>query len=76
MGRTCWIIFKGKYTEIPKYVKHTIVKFKQRKKDDIIYQTLFNSNNLRKTIAYNLGVSINALPENLREKPNLKKETW
>lgn len=70
------LIFEGKYIEIPKHAKHSITKFRQRKKDDIIYQTLFNSDKLRETMAYNLGVSTNALPENLREKPNLKKETW
>ncbi len=70
------LIFEGKYSEIPEYIKHIITKFENRLKDDIIHQTLFNSEELKKKLAFNLGITIKQLPKELRSKPNKNKEIW
>lgn len=70
------LIFDGKYSEIPKQVKATIIKASNRSKDDIIYQTLFNSLELKEKLANDLGIRILDLPKELRSKPNKIKETW
>jgi len=69
-------IIEGKYSKIPEYAKNIIVRFKNRKRDDIIYQTIFNSEGLREKLADTLEVRMVDLPKELREKPKLKLETW
>ena len=70
------LIFEGKYSEIPKYLKHIIIKASNRSKDDIIHQTLFNSLELKEKLANDLGIRILDLPTELRSKPNKIKEIW
>jgi len=70
------LIMNGKYIELSKLAKQKIILFGNRKKDDLIYQTLNNGNELRHLLAKELDVRIEDLPLNLREAPNIKKETW
>ena len=69
-------LINGDYSKLPEFIKNKIIKFKNRKKQDIIYQTLFNSEDLREKLAKELMVKISDLPLELREQFNIPKEKF
>lgn len=66
---------KGMYRELSTPLKHNILLFDNRKRDDIIRQVLYDADELRDKLSEQFGV---AIPKevNLRTPPVLSKEQW
>jgi len=69
-------IIKGKYFELPKNIKSKIINFSNKKEDDLVSQVLLKGKELQTALAIELDIRTSDLPDNLREKPNLKLEQW